>query len=79
MDMKKLESMLHDANGVMAQVSPLIGVIGGLAALAIQTAHRVGVDTTAFEAEIASFHTAREALGASIEEFRAKYPTVPTT
>lgn len=78
MDLNKIEDALTSMNRIVSQINPLIGVVGGLAALVIETARRAGVNTREFEDEMAQWDINRENLRTAIDEFNAKYPAEPT-
>jgi hypothetical protein len=70
----KVEQALLEANAIMAQFVPLIGVVGTTATLLVALAKKLGVDTKAFEDELANLDAQRAGLRSALDEFRAKYP-----
>lgn len=74
MDLKNVETALTDINNIVSKIDPLVGVIGGLASLVIETARKARVDTTSFEEDMAKWEPNRAGLKSAIDEFRAKYP-----
>ena len=77
-DAKQIETVLADANTIVSQISPLVGVIEGLVTLAIATAKKIGQDTTTFEAAWAEYQGKRTDLAGAVDAFYAKYPEATT-
>lgn len=73
-DLDKVDDALDQVNKTIGALVPLVGTIGGIARLLIGMAHKQGLDTTTFEAEIAKFDAQHADLHAAVAEFQAKYP-----
>ncbi len=75
----KVEQVLMDANAVVSQLVPLVGIVGvaarGIAALLRAQGH--DAEAATFEAEIASYDAQRGHLREALDEFHAKYPAPP--
>jgi hypothetical protein len=71
----KVESALADANAILAQFIPLVGLIGtsSRAVIALLRAHGKVGEAEAFEAELAAAEASRAKLGDAIADFHRKY------
>lgn len=78
MDATKVEQALIDANAIVGQIVPLVGIVGvavrGIAALL--RAQGQDAQAATFEAELAKFEAQRGNLRAALDDFHAKYPEV---
>ena len=76
MDAAKAEQALIDANAIVAQIVPLVGIVGvvvqGIAALL--RAQGKDAEAATFEAELAKYEVQRGNLRAVLDDFHAKYP-----
>ncbi len=74
MDVAKLNATLDAVDKTVEALIPVVGTVGSLARLFVGLAHKQGLDTTTFEAEIAKFDGQVATLNAARDEFWKKYP-----
>lgn len=71
-----IEKALMDANAVMTQFVPLIGIIGvGVrATIALLRQNGLNKEADEFEVEMAKYDAQLKGFGDAIADFRARYP-----
>lgn len=68
-----VEQALTDANAIISQFVPLVGLVGVAVRAVIALAKANGVAVATFEEEMAKYNAQLSGLDAAIAEFRAKY------
>lgn len=74
MDVTKVDAALDTIDRTIGALVPLVGTVGSIARLLVDMAHKQGLDTTTFEAEIAKFDAQHAQLHTAVLEFQTKYP-----